>query len=370
MKKKLDDIEQSIIQLSRSVIIVSLLFIVIVGIFVTSISNPKNLRGLAIISKTEALNNADNLDTQPSVSSPTNVLATGPKITASLWEAPAESTIPKGIEGEEILYGKDLIANTAKYLGPKGSVAAISNGMNCQNCHNDAGKKPWGNNYSAVYSTYPKFRARSGTKETIVKRVNDCFERSLNGKPLDSTSREMKAIKAYLKWLGSDVKSGEKPAGVGLQKLTFLDRSADINQGAAVYDAKCVSCHGKNGEGLLSTDQIVYTYPPLWGKNSYNDGAGLYRISNFASFVKNNMPFGVSYLNPLLSDEESWDVAAYVNSKPRPHKNQTKDWKDISQKPIDFPFGPYADSFSEKQHKYGPFKPIDKVQKLKIKLKS
>lgn len=362
MKKKLDDIEQSIIQLSRSVIIVSLLFIVIVGIFASSISNSKN-------SRTEALNNTDNLDTQPSVSSPTNVLATGPKITASLWEAPAESTIPKGIEGEEILYGKDLIANTAKYLGPKGSVAAISNGMNCQNCHNDAGKKPWGNNYSAVYSTYPKFRARSGTKETIVKRVNDCFERSLNGKPLDSTSREMRAIKAYLKWLGSDVKSGEKPAGVGLQKLTFLDRSADINKGAAIYDAKCMSCHGKNGQGLLSTDQIVYTYPPLWGKNSYNDGAGLYRLGNFASFVKNNMPFGVSYLNPQLSEEESWDVAAYVNSQPRPHKNQTKDWKDISQKPIDFPFGPYADKFSEKQHKYGPFKPIDEEQKLKSKKK-
>ena len=370
MKNKLNEIERTILQISRSIVLISIFFILIISICLSIIVVPKKAQNFAKPNLVKGIN-SDELSLQPTeASQPIVAPKPNSEITAILWEAPSESTIPKGLEGEEILYGKDLIANTAQYLGPKGSVAAISNGMNCQNCHNDAGRKPWGNNYSAVYSTYPKFRARSGTKETIVKRVNDCFERSLNGKPLDSATKEMKAIKAYLKWLGSDVKSGEKPAGVGLQKLAYLDRAADIGKGAAVYSAKCVSCHGKNGEGLLSPDKIVYTYPPLWGKNSYNDGAGLYRIGNFASFVKNNMPFGVSYLNPQLSDEESWDVAAYVNSQPRPHKNQNKDWKDISQKPIDFPFGPYADKFSEKQHKYGPFKPIDEAQKLKSKSKS
>ena len=369
MKKKLNDIKQSILQLSGSIILISLFFMVIVAILISTISQSKNPQNLAKSSNTQSLIKPDvsTKSTQKTLATTKNQVKTEIKITVSLWEAPTESTIPKDAQGEEILYGKDLIVNTAQYLGPKGSVAAISNGMNCQNCHNDAGKKPWGNNYSAVYATYPKFRARSGTKETIVKRVNDCIERSLNGKSLDSTSKEMRAIKAYFKWLGSAVKSGDKPAGVGLQKLAFLDRPTDLGKGAAVYSAKCVSCHGKNGEGLLNPNQTGYTYPPLWGKNSYNDGAGLYRIGNFASFAKNNMPFGVSYLNPQLTDEESWDVAAYVNSQPRPHKNQSKDWKDISQKPIDFPFGPYADNFSEKQHKYGPFKPIDEAQKLKSK---
>jgi thiosulfate dehydrogenase len=70
------------------------------------------------------------------------------------------------------------------------------------------------------------------------------------------------------------------------------------------------------------------------------------------------MPFGVTYDAPRLTDEEAWDVAAFVNSQPRPHKDQSADWKDIAHKPIDFPFGPYADAFTEKQHKYGPFAPM------------
>jgi thiosulfate dehydrogenase len=105
-------------------------------------------------------------------------------------------------------YGHQLIAKTSYYLGPNGVVAQISNGMNCQNCHLNAGTVPWGNNYSAVFSTYPKFRARSGGLETIPKRVNDCLQRSLNGEPIDSNSKEMKAIIAYMKWLGDGIQKG------------------------------------------------------------------------------------------------------------------------------------------------------------------
>ena len=102
-----------------------------------------------------------------------------------------------------------------------------------------------------------------------------------------------------------------------------------------------------------------------WGEESYNDGAGLYRISNFAGFVKYNMPFGTDYKNVVLTDEQAWDVAAFVNSQPRPHKDQKHDWKVISTKPTDFPFGPYADNFSERQHKYGPFNEIEMAKKIK-----
>ena len=138
-----------------------------------------------------------------------------------LWTAPAEWRMMK-LEPEEkklIQYGKDLISHTSEYLGPKGSIAQISNGMNCQNCHLNAGTQPWGNNYFAVEANYPKFRERSGAIENQVKRVNDCFERSLNGKALDSNSREMKAILAYIKWLGSDVSPKTTPKGSGIFKI-------------------------------------------------------------------------------------------------------------------------------------------------------
>lgn len=272
------------------------------------------------------------------------------------WVVPDLDRVPKTPEGALIRYGRELIAHTSDYLGPDGKVRRLSNGMNCQNCHLDAGTRFLGNNYSAVYSTYPKYRARSGTEETIVKRISDCFERSLNGRAPDSTSREMKAMIAYMKWLGRNVPKGATPKGAGLQKPAYLDRPADPLKGGTIYAAKCTVCHGKNGEGIRAGK--TYVYPPMWGPDSYNDAAGLYRLSNFAGFVKNNMPFGATSDTPQLTDDEAWDVAAFVNSRPRPHKDQSGDWKEIRQKPVDFPFGPYADPFSEEQHKFGPYRPI------------
>jgi thiosulfate dehydrogenase len=274
------------------------------------------------------------------------------------WIAPDTTTIPEGEEGDLIRYGRNLISHTSIYLGPKGSVMNISNGMNCQNCHLDAGTKPFGNNYGAVSSTYPKFRPRSGTHESIEKRVNDCLERSLNGKSLDSLSHEMRAIVAYMHWLGKDVEKKKSPNGSGIINIPFLDRVASPENGRMVYEQKCLSCHGNTGEGVVSADGKSYTYPPLWGTNSYNIGAGLYRLSRFAGYVKSNMPLGAIYDAPQLTDEEAWDVAAYVNSMYRPSKDLRNDWPDISEKPIDHPFGPFTDGFDEGQHKLGPFKPI------------
>lgn len=262
-----------------------------------------------------------------------------------------------------IEYGKDLIAHTSKYLGPNGTVKKTSNGMNCQNCHLEAGTKVFGNNYGSVSSMYPKFRARSGTVENIYKRVNDCIERSLNGKALDTAGKEMQAIASYIQFIGSNVEKGKKAEGSGFKDLQYLDRAADPVKGKEVYVAKCQSCHQPDGGGQLLPDKSEYAFPPLWGAGSYNDGAGLYRVSNFAKYVKYNMPQGTRHDNPSLTDEEAWDVAAFVNSNARPHLNVPKDWPDKSKKPVDHPFGPYADEFSENQHKFGPFKPIAAAQK-------
>lgn len=194
--------------------------------------------------------------------------------------------------------------------------------------------------------------------EGFEKRVNDCIERSLNGQKLEENSREMQAMVAYLKWVGKDVKKDQSLPGFGLVEIKTLDRAASPEKGLLVYQQYCARCHGQEGEGVMAKSGLEWTYPPLYGKDSYNIGAGLYRLSRFASFIKANMPYGVSYENPFLTDEEAWDVAAYVNSMPRPEKDLSEDWPDISKKPIDHPFGPYTDSFPEVQHKYGPFEPI------------
>lgn len=286
---------------------------------------------------------------------------------SAFWQAANINSITDAKQKELLLYGKELIVHTAQYLGPKGSVLQITNGMNCQNCHLEAGTKIWGNNYGAVFATYPKYRARSGKVEDIYKRINDCIERSLNGTSLSLESKEMQAIKAYIEFIGNDVKKGSKPKGTGIFDLPFLKRAIDPIKGKALFIAKCVSCHQANGEGVVNATQNEYTYPPLWGAHSYNIGAGLYRMSRLAGYIKYNMPQGANFEKPQLTDEEAWDIAAFVNTQPRPNKDLSLDWPTIAEKPIDHPFGPYADAFSENQHKFGPFQAIENAKKNRSK---
>src|SRR5450432_27471 len=279
-----------------------------------------------------------------------------------VWTAPDSNAIPHNENGELIRYGKKLISATARYFGPQGSLGHKTNGMNCQNCHLKAGTQAWAGSFGAVASLYPRFSDRKGAVESINQRITDCFERSMNGEAPDSNSREMKAMNAYLVWLGKDVVKGKKPRGSGLELLTFMERPADPKKGKEIYFVKCQSCHGMHGEGKPDSTS-GFVYPPLWGGHSYNTAAGMYRMTKFAGFIKDNMPFGSNFSNEQLSNEQAWDLAAFVNSQPRPYKKFNKDWPVILLKPVDLEDGPFADSFPSLQHKYGPYAPIAKYKK-------
>lgn len=333
----------SAVQLILSLVMLSLVFVATVsGGFIYLSENGRAVKSASLVSPTS----------QPEE--------------ANLWQPPDSTLIPPTPAGALIRYGRELIVHTAKYLGPKGSVEKISNGLNCQNCHLKAGTQPFGNNFAAVAATYPKFRRRSGGLESIEKRINDCLQRSLNGETLDENSMEMRAMIAWFVWLGQDVPKDSVPPGTRIPSLPFLSRAADPVAGKKVYAKHCQACHGKEGGGLIHPDSTEWIYPPLAGENSYNTAAGMLRLSSFAAYVKNNMPFGTRYDKPVLTDEEAWDVAAYVNSLSRPARLFPEDWPDLSAKPFDHPFGPYADTFSEKQHKYGPFAPLMSAKKTSL----
>jgi thiosulfate dehydrogenase len=272
-----------------------------------------------------------------------------------------KTSAPDEVGNELVKYGKELIANTAYYLGPKGKIATLTNGMNCQNCHLQAGTQFYANSYLAVATNYPRFSPRSGGSETLIHKINDCMERSLNGQKLDTSSREMRAMVVYIKSIDNNDIAAK--AANGTQQLSFLSRAANASNGNILYQQKCFSCHGQNGEGRLAIDSATYIYPPLWGVHSYNVSAGIFRISKLAGFIKNNMPFGATYLAPQLTEEQAWDIAAFINSQPRPQKRFNIDWPNISKKPIDYPFAPYNDHFTETQHKYGPYQPMEKEKK-------
>lgn len=169
-------------------------------------------------------------------------------VTEDNWTAPDKTAMEKAPNAAQLSYGQELISNTSEYLGPEGKVLHISNGMNCQNCHLEAGTIPFGNNFSGVAANYPKIRARSGLSEGIPKRINDCFQRSLNGEALDPSSEEMKAMVAYIKWLGKDVPKGHKPKGSGIYQLGLLNCAADPIQGKTIYEKNAILVMEQKGK--------------------------------------------------------------------------------------------------------------------------
>lgn len=227
---------------------------------------------------------------------------------AAQFAPPDESEIPKNEYGEAVLLGKNIFVNTQQYAKDY-----VGNGLNCVNCHLDNGRKADSIPLWAAYLVYPAFRAKTGQIDTIQSRIQGCFTYSMNGKAPDFNSKEMTALVTYHYWLASNAPTGVKLPGQGLVKVAKPKLKPDLARGEEVFKNNCVICHGANGEGTKSKG--VYSFPPLWGKDSFNWGAGMHRIDLAAGFIKMNMPYGRF---GTLSDQEAWDVALFMNSHERP----------------------------------------------------
>src|SRR3984893_3059021 len=283
----------------------------------------------------------------------------------AIWAVPEVGALPDDNQGRLVRHGRDLVTATYAHIGPEVSDPSkryAGNNLACGNCHLEAGTKKFGLPIFGLYNEFPRYNARSGGEITIEERVNSCMTRSLNGRAIPSDAPEMQAFVAYIKFLSSGVPLDQRIPGLGAGKIPELERAADPTRGRAIYVAKCQSCHNADGPGIrrsLPTTDLGYIVPPLWGPDSFNDGAGMNRLITAANFAHSNMPQGADYLNPVLSTADAWDVAAFVVSQSRPHKaGLEKDFPDLALKPVDTPYGPYLDSFSETQHKYGPFAAI------------
>ncbi len=257
-------------------------------------------------------------------------------------------------EGEMASYGEKLIKNTYNYFY-EGDVK-IGNRLACTSCHLNGGTKAFAAPYVGLSNVFPTYIGRENKVESLEERVNGCFERSMNGRAIPENSKEMRAIVTYIKNISINTVNKGRLTGQGFVKMDIPNRAANLKHGQLVFEGKCTSCHGKDGQGLRQTTGKGYQYPPLWGKYSYNDGAGMARLLTATRFIKANMPLGSTYDAPLLTDDEAYDVAAYINSFDRPHKaNKEQDYPNLSKKPKDSPYPPYADNISLQQHKIGPY---------------
>ena len=234
----------------------------------------------------------------------------------------ADTIIPAGPLGESIKRGLALVEHT-----PDSLPSYVGGNLRCTSCHLDRGLRPNAAPLAGVHNRFPKYIDRSGAVVPLEDRVNYCFTRSLAGRALPPRSREMVDIIAYLAFISRGAASSGHVAGEGMPKMTAL--VADSARGHAEFTANCARCHGADGAGIA----IV---PALWGAKSYSVGASMARVERAASFIRHNMPFDKP---GTLTDQQAFDIAAYVNSHARP---------DSPGKELDWPKGgapadvPYA----------------------------
>jgi thiosulfate dehydrogenase len=231
------------------------------------------------------------------------------------WEPPPESAIPEGPYGDAIREGLDLFNHTNERLPDY-----VNANFNCASCHLEAGRKDNAAKLAGVAARFPKFMPRTGAVIPLQDRVNYCFTRSLAGNRLPTDSKEMVSMVAYLTWLSSGVPVGMSIPNTDLPTLEM--RTPDLANGEKLFtDKQCVTCHGADGAGVGGA------FPALWGEDSWSVGASMTRLERAASFIKLFMP---KTAPGTLSEQEAFDLAAFINSHPRP---------DAPNKEQDFPTG-------------------------------
>jgi thiosulfate dehydrogenase len=231
---------------------------------------------------------------------------------------PSPQSIPSGPLGDDVRFGRSLVnatQTTAK--------AYVGNGLNCASCHLAGGTVAYAAPLVGLWGVFPEYVARSGRVETLADRINDCFLRSMNGRPLPIDGAEMRALLAYTAWLSTGVPTGASVEGRGFAELAVPPRAPDAARGKGVYARQCAACHGADGGGVPNGTG-GFAIPPLWGPQSFNVGAGMARTSIAAAFVEAKMPLGHGN---SLALQDAWDVAAYFTSQPRPDfAAKANDW--------------------------------------------
>jgi thiosulfate dehydrogenase len=260
-------------------------------------------------------------------------------------------------------YGRRLVAQTSELIGPDHADPAMrysGTRMTCASCHLGAGTEPGTLSLLQSAASYPRFSGRDGGMRDLLDRINGCMTRSMSGRELPRDSPEMLAIAAYITSLGDLYAATGKSQRAVDEQAAFVTppRAANPQAGKQVFEERCAICHGADGAGLKATNNPIdgYVFPPLWGSDTFNNGAGMHRVLTAARFIKAKMPLGQAD----LTDDQAFDVAAYINSQPRPQMaNLERDYPDRSTKPVDGAYGPFADHFPLEQHRFGPFQPIE-----------
>lgn len=253
------------------------------------------------------------LGTADSVAVARDTLVSPEPVKRVRFRIPSESEITDPVILASVRRGRALLRHTRDSL-PR----HVGNQLECVSCHPADGTRPHVMPWVGIYVRFPQYRARAGSTQLIEDRINDCFKRSMNGRPLVPESRDMRDIIAYFAFLSSGYPQFAEVEGQSIPPVPPLE--GDTVRALATFTAKCVACHGPEGLGTVLG-------PPLWGPQSFNIGAGMARVRTAAAFIKQAMPQNAP---GTLTDQEAYDLARLITSRPRP---------DLPGKELDWPNG-------------------------------
>ncbi|WP_231742791.1 c-type cytochrome [Polystyrenella longa] len=218
---------------------------------------------------------------------------------------------PPGNLGKVVRLGEEIVFETKEHPLSK---KYVGNALNCTSCHLDGGQHPQAASFIGIATAYPAWSPREERAITLEDRVLNCFMRSQNGVRPPLGSEVSVAITTYITWLStgqSIAQNPNKPLGPRhVPSLDIKNFKPDPVRGKELYVERCADCHGNTGEGLESG-------PPVWGADSFNDGAGLSHNDKLASWLKVAMPLD----DETLTTQEAFDIAAFVNQHERPKFN-------------------------------------------------
>jgi len=223
--------------------------------------------------------------------------------------SPPDSAIPDDKYGDEVRLGRLIFTETYRYAR-----RYAGNDLTCQNCHMEAGRRPHAGPMWAAFGMYPAYRRKNDRNNTLEERIQDCFRFSLDGFAPTVDAPEIRALVSYFHFLAKGAPIGVDLPGRGFPQIVDTGYDPNHSRGGNIYKAKCAVCHGANGAGQAK-EGGGYIFPPLWGLDSYNKAAGMYRVQLAAGYIKANMPVGQEN---SLTDQEALDVAAYMNLQLRP----------------------------------------------------
>ena len=261
--------------------------------------------------------------------------AAAPAVAAAPGEfsPPLEADSPERPFGDMVRRGRDIFLDTPTHAGE-----FVGNDLSCGNCHLDAGRKADSAPLWGAWVRYPAFRGKNQRVNNFTERLQGCFTYSMDGTAPPAGHDVVVALEAYSYWMSQGAPVGATLPGSGYPKGERPDTPPDFARGEAVYAANCAICHGADGQGQRVDGHTVF--PPLWGPESFNWGAGMHQLDNAAAFIRANMPLGKG---GTLSVQDAWDVALYMNGHERPQDPRfTGDVAETRTRFHDDPDSPYG----------------------------